>query len=160
MKKKIGIIVFMVGALAISGCGTEAPSAIGVVDHQTVVMSHPDMAAAQKTMEDEYSKIQNQIMDSSTLPDEERRKRVEVFRKRLAALEKEQLVPIQKAADEAINEVMKEQGLSAVFDKRSIVAGGKDITKNVLIKEGLSSEDADKVISDSVAGNETGNRKE
>ena len=147
MNKKAIILASVVAVMAaVSGCASEKPAEVGLVDHQVVVMNHPDMQEAQKVMADEYSKIQNQLMDTSSLPDAEREKKITEFRERLANLEKEKLVPVQDAADKAVNDVMTEQKLSIVLDKRSAVAGGKDITKDVLIKEGLSSDDAEKAI--------------
>ena len=134
-------------AVLASGCGSsnQTPQ-VGLVDRQLVAMAHPAMADAQQTMKEEYSKVQNELMDSNSLPEAEKQAKVNEFRQRLADKEKEVLAPVQQSSDTAVNTVMQKDNMSVVLDKRAAVAGGKDITKEVLIQEGLSESDADAAI--------------
>ena len=154
MNKKIvlGIGALMVSGALFAGCGANQPQAnnsapaVLSVDHQMIVENHPKMAKAQETMKQEYDKIRTEVEDTQALSMEDRQKKMMEFQNRLQELEKKNLVPIQQEADKIVEDIMKEKGASAVIDKRAVVAGGSDITKEVLQKEGLSAEDAQKVI--------------
>ena len=119
---------------------------VGMVNMQVVMEHNPDMASAQTKMKSEYDKIRNDIKDTEGLPPEQRQSKVMDAQKKLQDLEKQTMSPIQDNVNKSIDEVMKDKKLSAVIDKRVIVRGGTDITKDVLIKEGLTPEDAQKAI--------------
>lgn len=154
MNKKIilGIGALMISGAVFTGCGanqtqaTNSAPAVLSVDHQMIVENHPKMAQAQETMKQEYDKIRNEVEDTSALSMEERQKKMMEFQTRLQELEKKTLVPIQDEADKIVEDIMKEKGATAVVDKRALVAGGTDITKEVLQKEGVSAEEAQKII--------------
>lgn len=138
-------------SLFAGGCGTQIappPSNVALVDHQVVVEYHPQMKSAQDDMKAEYDKIQNQVKDLEALPPEQHQQKIMEFQRSLTEMETAKLVPIQKAADAAVEDVRKDKNYSVVLDKRVAVAGGVDVTKDVLMKEGLSAEDADKAIAD------------
>lgn len=153
LKKKNAIILGMMAMVSTSllaGCGTQqgnTPSLkVALVDHQMVVENHPDMKAAQKAMQDEYDKIQNELKDAQNLPPEEANKKFNEFQKKLRDMEQQKLVPVQESADNAVDEIMKAKGFEVVLDKRVAVKGGVDITKEVLVKEGVAEAEADKVM--------------
>lgn len=153
LKKKNAIILGMMAMVSTSllaGCGTQQAAApvskIALVDHQMVVENHPDMKAAQKAMQDEYDKIQNELKDAQNLPPEEANKKFNEFQKKLRDMEQQKLVPVQESADNAVDEIMKAKGYEVVLDKRVAVKGGTDITKEVLVKEGVAEAEADKML--------------
>lgn len=152
-KKKNAIIIGMMAMVSTSllaGCGTQQAPAqtpkVALVDHQMVVENHPDMKAAQKAMQDEYDKIQNELKDAQNLPPEEANKKFNEFQKKLRDMEQQKLVPVQESADNAVDEIMKAKGFEVVLDKRAAVKGGVDITKEVLVKEGVAEAEADKML--------------
>lgn len=153
LKKENAIILGMMAMVSTSilaGCGTQQATApapkVALVDHQMVVENHPDMKTAQKAMQDEYDKIQNELKDSQNLPPEEANKKFNEFQKKLRDMEKQKLVPVQESADNAVDEIMKAKGFEVVLDKRAAVKGGVDITKEVLVKEGIAEAEADKML--------------
>ena len=153
LKKKNAIILGMMAMVSTSllaGCGTQQAAApvskIALVAHQMVVENHPDMKAAQKAMQDEYDKIQNELKDAQNLPPEEANKKFNEFQKKLRDMEQQKLVPVQESADNAVDEIMKAKGYEVVLDKRVAVKGGTDITKEVLVKEGVAEAEADKML--------------
>lgn len=157
MRKNIQKAISLAGCaaclLAVGGCGQEntAPAAqkeaaVGLVDKELVIKAHPDMAGAQQALRNEYAKVQNEMMDVKGLQGEQRQKKVDDLRNRVKETEKARIAPIEAASARAMEKVMKENGLVAVFDKNAIAAGGVDITKDVLIEEGLSDKDADDII--------------
>lgn len=153
---KFGIILSLsASAFAFAGCGGDtsptahtASAPVVMVDQQIALEKHPKTADAQETMRQEYEKIRNQVEETQGLPPEEKQKKIAEFQTKLQNLEKETFTPIQQETEKAINDVMKEKGASAVIDKRAVVSGGIDITKDVLVKEGLSADEADKIMSE------------
>lgn len=154
MKKKnvtkMALVMACLGATSLfAGCGTTtAPqkAEIGLVDSQLIMEAHPNMATARQAMDEEYAQIQNELVDTKNLPSDQRKAKVDEFRKRLADKEKLQMVPIKESTERAVNTVMEKNGMTAVFEKKAAIAGGKDITKEVLMQEGLSEQDADAAI--------------
>lgn len=148
-KKRAAIILACLGAtLVLSGCGAQPQqtSSLGIVDEQLVITSHPNMAGAQAAMNEEYAKVQNELKDTAALSPDERKEKIDAMRKRLSEKETSQMTPIKSSVDTAVQTVMKKHGMTAVADKNAIVAGGTDITKEVLIEEGLSEQDADAIM--------------
>ena len=47
---------------------------------------------------------------------------------------------------DSLDAVMQEKGIKILFDKRAVIRGGEDVTKDVLIKEGVSSSDAERIV--------------
>lgn len=154
MNKKVvlGFSALMMSSVIMAGCGQQVQQAsnasptVVMVDHQLVVENNPKMAKAQETMKQEYDKIRNEVEDTSALSVEDRQKKMMEFQNRLQELEKQTLVPIQKEAEKAVEDVMKEKGATMVVDRRAVVSGGVDITKEVLQKEGVSADEAQKMI--------------
>lgn len=135
----LGSIVFL------SGCGssvTTQPASIGTVDTQLIMEAHPSMAGAKTAMNEEYAQVQNELKDTTALSPDEKKSKINELRKRLSDKEKAQITPIKESADKAVNTVMKKYGLTIVLDKKAVVSENKDITKDVLIEEGLSEQDA------------------
>lgn len=154
MNKKVVLCLsaLMMSGVIMAGCGQQTQQAsnasptVVMVDSQLVVENNPKMAKAQETMKQEYDKIRNEVEDTSALSAEDRQKKMMEFQNRLQELEKQTLVPIQKEAEKAVEDIMKEKGATMVVDKRAVVAGGVDITKEVLQKEGVSADEAQKMI--------------
>lgn len=139
--------------LAFSGCASQnetkqvdSKNTVATVNMQTVMENHPDMGSAQDKMKSEYDKIRNDIKDTEGLPADKRQTKVMEAQKKLQDLEKETMTPIQTSVNNSIDEVMKSKGIATVVDKRVVVRGGTDITKDVLLKEGLSEEQAQHAI--------------
>jgi len=147
-KKRIAAVIACLGAACVlAGCGLNTPSrtdsSIGVVDEQLILSANPNMPSAQTAMNEEYAKVQNELKDTAALSAEEKQEKIKQLRKQLSDKESTQLTPIRSAADDAVKKVMQKHGMDAVVNKKAMVAGGTDITKEVLMEEGLSEKDAD-----------------
>lgn len=146
-KKVLGIAALAAIAIPISGCGGEKPEKTAVVDYQIVLANHPDRAAAEKELNKEYQNLQDKaasLQNNQNLTSEDKAKQMQAFQKELMTKEKNLLSPIKDNVDQKIDEVMKEQGYTAVYAKQVLIRGGHDITADVLKKEGLSPEDIEK----------------
>ena len=142
-----------VSMFALAGCGatpTQAPppQTVASVNMQLVMENSPQMAQAQEKMKVEYDKIRNEMKDNDGLSAEQKQQKVMEAQKKLQDLEKTTFAPIQNSVNANIDEVMKTNGISTVVDKRVIIRGGRDITKDVLVKEGIDTAKAQQLIDD------------
>lgn len=135
------VFVFSVVALAVSqsslGIASAAGSSsnVGVINHQMIVSQHPEMAAAEETMQKEVKAASDEFKEkSANMNDKDRQEYYQQTQQRLANKQKELLQPIFNKIDEAIKSVAEAKGLSVVLDKSSVVYGGQDITNDVIQK--------------------------
>lgn len=149
MKRKIiltsGLAVML---FAFAGCANQpvAENPVVTVDYQLVIEKHPAMKSAQDNIKAEYEKIRNDVKDTEGLEPQEKQKKIMELQKHLDEFGKAQTEPIKESVDTSIDSVMKEKGAKVVVVKQAVLRGGVDITKDVLIKEGLSAEEAQKLI--------------
>lgn len=154
-KISIGLITVALGILTI-GCSQQqkndttptTSTKIATIDYQLAIQKHPKIKEAQETMKKTYDEMQNQLSSMASLSPEEQQAKANNFQKDMQAKEKEVFEPIKKDIDNNVNTVMKEKGYSVVADKRAIIAGGEDITIDVLIKEGLDETTAKQAVSE------------
>ena len=150
-KTKTILACGLLGVTAVTaGCtqqqAQKADPVVATVDYQLVMENHPDMQAAQDKMKTEYDKIRNDLKDTENLPPEERQKKAIEAQKKLDSMSKEAVTPIKTSVDGDIDEVMKSKNAIAVVDKHAVIRGGTDITKEVLVKEGVDADKADTLI--------------
>ena len=148
----LGMSVF-----TLSGCSSPfgaqeaaqtAKSDTAVVDYEMVVNQHPKVAEAKAKMEQEYKALQDSMNpdELAKLSPEDRQARIANAQKTISEKEVEFFKPIETNVNESLDAVMKEKGLKVLLDKRAVVRGGDDVTKDVLVKEGVSASDADRII--------------
>ena len=99
-------------------------------------------------MEQEYQALQGSMNpdELAKLSPEERQARIADAQKMISDKEVEFFKPIETNVNESMDAVMKEKGIKVLLDKRAVVRGGVDVTKDILIKEGVSASDADRII--------------
>lgn len=160
MNKKLRIAGFGVllgaSAFGLSGCTSpfgqtvaqpeKPPTAI--VDYEIIVNQHPKVAEAKAKMEKEYEAIQGSMTpeELAKLSPEDRQKRITETQKMISDKEVEFFKPIEQNVNDSLDAVMQEKGIKILFDKRAVIRGGEDVTKDVLIKEGVSSSDAERIV--------------
>ena len=148
----LGVSVF-----ALAGCSSPfgsqeqagtAKADTAVVDYEIVVNQHPKVAEAKTKMEQEYKALQESMNpdELAKLSPEERQARIANAQKMISDKEVEFFKPIETNVNESMDAVMKEKGIKVLLDKRAVVRGGVDVTKDVLVKEGVSASEADRII--------------
>lgn len=148
----LGMSVF-----ALTGCSSPfgsqdqaetAKADTAVVDYEIVVNQHPKVAEAKTKMDQEYKALQESMNpdELAKLSPEERQARIADAQKMISNKEVEFFKPIETNVNESMDAVMKEKGIKVLLDKRAVVRGGVDVTKDILIKEGVSASDADRII--------------
>jgi outer membrane protein len=98
-------------------------------------MQHPDMAAAQKTFQEEREQTKNDFESkSANMNEQEKAAYYQQLNQRLANRQKELMEPVLAKINEAIQAVADAKGISVVLDKNEVVYGGQDITADVAKK--------------------------
>ena len=157
LRNVVAGLAFGVSVFTLAGCsspfGTQAPTETAktdtaVVDYEIVVNQHPKVAEAKTKMEQEYKALQESMNpdELAKLSPEERQARIADAQKMISDKEVEFFKPIETNVNESMDAVMKEKGIKVLLDKRAVVRGGVDVTKDILIKEGVSASDADRII--------------
>ena len=160
MNKKLRVAGFglLLGASAfgLSGCTSPFGQTVAqpekpqtaIVDYEIIVNQHPKVAEAKAKMEKEYEAIQGSMTpeELAKLSPEDRQKRITETQKMISDKEVEFFKPIEQNVNDSIDAVMQEKGIKILFDKRAVIRGGEDVTKDVLIKEGVSSSDAERIV--------------
>lgn len=138
------VFVLGVAGIALSQTGrapvaTAASSGgdIGYVNYQLLVSQHPDMAAAQQSMQSEVDQAKKDF-DAKTqgMNDQDKQQYYMQTQQRLSMKQQELLKPIYDKVDAAIKDVASAQGVSVVLDKSNVIYGGKDLTDAVMKKIG------------------------
>ena len=160
MNKKLRVAGFglLLGASAfgLSGCTSPFGQTVAqpekpqtaIVDYEIIVNQHPKVAEAKAKMEKEYEAIQGSMTpeELAKLSPEDRQKRITETQKIISDKEVEFFKPIEQNVNDSLDAVMQEKGIKILFDKRAVIRGGEDVTKDVLIKEGVSSSDAERIV--------------
>lgn len=148
----LGVSVFVLtGCSSPFGAQEQAETAkadTAVVDYEIVVNQHPKVAEAKAKMEQEYQALQGSMNpdELAKLSPEERQARIADAQKMISDKEVEFFKPIETNVNESMDAVMKEKGIKVLLDKRAVVRGGVDVTKDVLVKEGVSASEAERII--------------
>ncbi len=129
----VGIALSQSGSSKIASAGPS--SNVGVVNYQMLVSQHPDMAAAQATMQSEVEQAKKDFdAKSATMNDKEKQDYYAQVQQRLNLKQQELLAPILDKVTAAIKAVADNKGLVVVLDKSNVVYGGQDITDDVMKK--------------------------
>ena len=160
MNKKLRVagfgLLLGVSAFGLSGCTSPFGQTVAqpekpqtaIVDYEIIVNQHPKVAEAKAKMEKEYEAIQGSMTpeELAKLSPEDRQKRITETQKMISDKEVEFFKPIEQNVNDSLDAVMQEKGIKILFDKRAVIRGGEDVTKDVLIKEGVSSSDAERIV--------------
>ena len=147
-KVVVGVSCLTLISIGLAGCANnqdKTQNTVATIDYEIVMKNNPDVQKAQDTMKQEYEKIRDNLQTSTDNPQAKQDQMMEA-QKNIQQKQKELFAPIKTSVDKSIDSVVKEKGLSTVFEKRAVVHGGTDITKDVLIKEGISPENAQKIL--------------
>ena len=133
------VFVGSVVALALSQSGTgiasAASSSVGVIDYRQVMSQHPDLQAANATMQQAVQDAQKDFeTKSANMREQEKNDYYQQTQQRLQQKQQDLIEPIQKKIEDAVKGVAEVKGLSVVLDKSSVVYGGQDITQDVVKK--------------------------
>ncbi len=141
--KLVSLIIaafFVLGIVGISlsqsSIGHAAPannSAVGVVNYQLVVVSHPELANVKASMQTEVETVKKEFEEKSkAMSDQEKQRYYAQLQERLGQKERELMTPVLDKVTAAIKKVADAKGLTIVVDKQTVIYGGVDITDEVV----------------------------
>ena len=129
----LGILGMALSQTTSVGSAAAANSGVGVVNWQSLVVQHPDMATLKTSMDTEVATAKKKKKKKAkTLNQEEQQRYYMQLQERLANKERELMVPLMDKINAAIKKVATTKGLSVVVDKQSVIYGGTDITEDVI----------------------------
>lgn len=129
----LGILGMALSQTTSVGSAAAANSGVGVVNWQSLVVQHPDMATLKTSMDAEVATAKKEFEEKAKgLNQEEQQRYYMQLQERLANKERELMVPLMDKINAAIKKVATNKGLSVVVDKQSVIYGGTDITEDVI----------------------------
>jgi len=141
MKK---VLTLMVVAVLLLGAGitlsqnskafaaSTSTSTIGYVDFQLLMSQHPDMAAAQQTMQAAADQAKKDFdAKSATMNDQEKKDYYNQLQQQLNTKQQDVFGPIRDKVIAAVKDVADAKGITLVVEKGAAIYGGQDITADV-----------------------------
>lgn len=140
--KQVSLVVAMVFVLGVAGMAltqsnsvglAAAPSGVGVVTWQVLMMQHPDMQIIKAAMDNEIEVAKKEFESKAKgLSQEEQQKLYMQHQERLSDRERDLMKPLFEKINNAIKKVADAKGLSIVVDRQGVLYGGTDITEEVM----------------------------
>ena len=131
-------ILFLLGVMGIIGISPSATyaaggvSTVGVVNYQFLVSQHPDIAAAQQTMDAAAAQAKSDFdTKSAGMTEQDKQALYLQLQQSLQQKNQELLAPINYKIMTAIKSVAEAKGLAVVVNQGTPVYGGQDITNDV-----------------------------
>lgn len=133
-KQVLTFLCALVLALGCTATGFAAESnVVGYVNTQRVMQAYPDIQITMSAINLEHQKAQQEFDSKApSLDDQGKQALSEQLVERVAKREQELMVPIQKNIQNAIEKVAKAQKINSVVDSSVMLAGGKDLTNDVI----------------------------
>ena len=129
------LLIIMVSAVLLAGCGMEKPSTIGIVDMQKVMAENPKIKQMQDQLNTKAKELTaNLEKEKATLKPEEFQQKEQVAYAEFMKLKQEFEAQIESQTKKVLEEVAKEKKLGAVIYKNGMAWGGIDVTEDVLKK--------------------------
>ena len=141
MNKKIiavGLLlaVLVVGSFVIVQANSGSISGeqkIGYVDMDRLFQHHPERGTAEDQLRKEAQKMQQELEEQAEgLEDQERQQLLQHYQGELQQLEEELIQGVMEDINEEIRQAAERNGVEVVFDKSVVVAGGHNLTEEVL----------------------------
>lgn len=133
-------VLFLLAVVSIIGFNSnptyaagKASSVVGVVNYQLLVSQHPDMVAAQKTINEAAAQAKSDFdAKSPKMSDPDKQALYQKLQLGLQQKSQEILAPINDKVISAVKSVADAKGLTVIVDKGSAIYGGQDITADVM----------------------------
>lgn len=126
----------VVGIIAVNPNTTYAAgktSVVGVVNYQTLFTQHPDMAAAQQTMDAAAAQAKTDFdTKSAGMSDQEKQALYQQIQQGLNQTKQQLMGAINEKIIAAVKSVADSKDITIVVDKGAAVYGGQDITDDVM----------------------------
>lgn len=131
MKKLSTLLMSAVMALGISASAFAAP--VGVVNVNAILNNYPGITEIAQSVAQEKARLQDEInKQSANMSDADKQALAQKLNQQLADFEQKKMTPVQKKINKTILSVAKAHDIDSVVNMNAMVAGGKDLTDEVI----------------------------
>ena len=131
MKKLSTLLMSAVMALGISASAFAAP--VGVVNVNAILNNYPGITEIAKSVAQEKARLQDEFnKQSANMSDADKQALAQKLNQQLADFEQKKMTPVQKKINKTILSVAKAHDIDSVVNMNAMVAGGKDLTDEVI----------------------------
>lgn len=128
----LAALVIMGGSALYAATQKKSTNPIGYVDVEAVFESSPQKKVADKTFQTELTAMQAQAEKEVKAAKQDQQQAImDKYQQKAAQREQELINGVLTNIDKVIQQVGNEQGVQAVFDKKSVLYGGQDLTQLV-----------------------------
>ena len=131
MKKLSTLLMSAVMALGISASAFAAP--VGVVNVNAILNNYPGITEIAQSVAQEKARLQDEFnKQSANMSDADKQALAQKLNQQLADFEQKKMTPVQKKSNKTILSVAKAHDIDSVVNMNAMVAGGKDLTDEVI----------------------------
>ena len=131
MKKLSALLMSAVMALGISASAFAAP--VGVVNVNAILNNYPGITEIAQSVAQEKARLQDEFnKQSANMSDADKQALAQKLNQQLADFEQKKMTPVQKKINKTILSVAKAHDIDSVVNMNAMVAGGKDLTDEVI----------------------------
>ena len=131
MKKLSTLLMSAVMALGISASAFAAP--VGVVNVNVILNNYPGITEIAQSVAQEKARLQDEFnKQSANMSDADKQALAQKLNQQLADFEQKKMTPVQKKINKTILSVAKAHDVDSVVNMNAMVAGGKDLTDEVI----------------------------
>ena len=131
MKKLTTLLMSAVMALGISASAFAAP--VGVVNVNAILNNYPGITEIAQSVAQEKARLQDEFnKQSANMSDADKQALAQKLNQQLAEFEQKKMTPVQKKINKTILSVAKAHDIDSVVNMNAMVAGGKDLTDEVI----------------------------
>ncbi|WP_304116732.1 OmpH family outer membrane protein [Phascolarctobacterium succinatutens] len=131
MKKISTLLMSAVMALGISASAFAAP--VGVVNVNAILNNYPGITEIAQSVAQEKARLQDEFnKQSANMSDADKQALAQKLNQQLADFEQKKMTPVQKKINKTILSVAKAHDIDSVVNMNAMVAGGKDLTEEVI----------------------------
>ncbi|WP_293832642.1 OmpH family outer membrane protein [uncultured Phascolarctobacterium sp.] len=131
MKKLSTLLMSAVMALGISVSAFAAP--VGVVNVNAILNNYPGITEIAQSVAQEKARLQDEFnKQSANMSDADKQALAQKLNQQLADFEQKKMTPVQKKINKTILSVAKAHDIDSVVNMNAMVAGGKDLTDEVI----------------------------
>lgn len=131
MKKLSTLLMSAVMALGISTSAFAAP--VGVVNVNAILNNYPGITELAQSVAQEKARLQDEFnKQSANMSDADKQALAQKLNQQLADFEQKKMTPVQKKINKTILSVAKAHDIDSVVNMNAMVAGGKDLTEEVI----------------------------
>lgn len=124
--------VMMSLGLCSSALAAPMDGVVGFVNMQTVLSSYPGIKDIATEIANKRNELQKSFNEQAKALDAKGQQDLQQsMNKQLADFEAKKMAPVHKKIFATVNKVAADQGIKSVVNMQAMVAGGKDLTKDV-----------------------------